>query len=157
MFDYDWFHGNAFREQQEDARARCAFRHFPEISPEEAEASDEFQEFYGDIQTRRLVYLRDGFSYELRELAETPSKSHLLFECEPADDHYKVGAFVVSIPFEEIVRVEVFAVHPSEKPEDNPQITGFRSRHAQAPGEDPAGRPPLAPIHENGQTDDDRG
>ena len=29
--------------------------------------------------------------------------------------------------FEEIVRVEVFAVHPSEKPEDMPVITGFRS------------------------------
>ena len=47
------------------------------------------------------------------------------------DDHYKVGAFVVSLPFEEIVRVEVFAVHPDEKPEDVPQITGFRGHPEQ--------------------------
>jgi hypothetical protein len=44
----------------------------------------------------------------------------------PVDERYKVGAFVVTVPFEEIVRVEVFAVHPTEKPDDLPQITGFR-------------------------------
>jgi hypothetical protein len=77
---------------------------------------------------RSLVYLRDGFSYELKEMVDMESKTHLTFECEPVDDHYKVGAFVVSVPFDEIVRVEVFAVHPSEKPEDMPLITGFRAR-----------------------------
>ena len=55
-------------------------------------------------------------------------KGMLTFECEPVDEQYKVGAFVVSVLFEEIVRVEVFAVHPSEKPEDTPMITGFRNR-----------------------------
>jgi hypothetical protein len=44
------------------------------------------------------------------------------------DDHYKVGSFVVSVPFEDVVRVEVFAVHPQEKPGDAPLITGFRTR-----------------------------
>jgi hypothetical protein len=43
------------------------------------------------------------------------------------DEHYKVGAFVVTVPFDELVRVEVYAVHPSEKPENSPQITGFRA------------------------------
>jgi hypothetical protein len=61
------------------------------------------------------------------------SKSHLVFECAPVDEHYKVGAFVVTVPFEEIVRVEAFAVHPDEKPEDLPQITGFRT--SVEPGE----------------------
>ena len=32
---------------------------------------------------------------------------------------------------EGIVRVEVFAVHPDEKPEDVPQITGFRGHPEQ--------------------------
>ena len=82
--------------------------------------------FVSELEDRTLIYLRDGFSYEVREFAEVSSKSHLAFECEPVDEHYKVGAFVVTVLFEEIVRVEVFAVHPDEKPNDSPQITGFR-------------------------------
>ena len=31
MFNYDWFHGNAFEEQQEEARLRCTFAHFPDL------------------------------------------------------------------------------------------------------------------------------
>lgn len=128
MFDYDWFHGSRYEHQQEEARWRCALRHFPDLHHEQAMENPEFQRFFEAIEVRRLIYLRDGFSYEIRELANVDAKSHLTFECEPVDEHYKVGSFVVSIPFEEIVRVEVFAVHPSEKPEDMPQITGFRSR-----------------------------
>jgi len=37
----------------------------------------------------------------------------------------------VTVPFDDIVRVELFAVHPSEKPEDMPSIKGFSS--AQGP------------------------
>jgi hypothetical protein len=73
------------------------------------------------------VYLREGFSYGAKNIANVPSKSHLVFECVPMDEHYEVGAFVVSLPNEEIVRVEVFAAHPKEKPEEYPMITGFRS------------------------------
>ena len=58
------------------------------------------------------------------------------------DDHYKVGAFVVSVPFEEIVRVEVYAVHPDEKPEDLPQITGFRAHPEQGDFRYPEAKPP---------------
>lgn len=134
MFDYDWFHGSAFAAQKNDARYRCTVRKFPEQDPLTASEDSDVRLFYDGLDTRILLHLRDGFSYEVREIAELDSKSHLTFECEPADDHYKVGAFVVSVPFDDIVRIEVFAVHPSEKPEDTPLITGFRS------GPEPAGR-----------------
>ncbi len=128
MFNYDWFHGVAYQEQRHEARGRCARGHFPDLTPEAAEKNEEFVKFRDELEVRTLVYLRDGFSYELKEMADVQSRSHLTFECEPVDDQYKVGAFVVSVLFDEIVRVEVFAVHPSEKPSDLPQITGFRSQ-----------------------------
>lgn len=125
MFNYDWFHGTPFEQQQEEARRRCLVNRFPERPPDSAE-TEEIIAFRKELQLRTLIYLRDGFSYEVKQIAQVGSKSHLVFECEPVDDQYKVGAFVVTVPFEEIVRVEVFAVHPSEKPDDLPQITGFR-------------------------------
>ena len=128
MFDYDWFHGSAFEQQKEAARWRCALRHFPDVDRSAVDQKEEVCRFKDDLVVRSLVYLRDGFSYELKEMAEVASRSHLTFECEPVDEHYKVGAFVVTVPFDEIVRVEVFAVHASEKPEDMPLITGFRGR-----------------------------
>ncbi len=129
MFNHDWFSGPPYHQQVEEARWRCALRKFPDVDPDEREGDAALMEFYNDLDVRTLIYLRDGFSYEIRDMADVPSKSHLVFECVPVDEHYKVGAFVVTVPFEEIVRVEVFAVHPSEKPEDLPQITGFRSHN----------------------------
>ena len=137
MFNYDWFHGTAFQEQHDEARRRCTHRHFPDRDLARLDEDEELSRFHDDLVVRALVYLRDGFSYELKEMANMESKTHLAFECEPVDEHYKVGAFVVSVPFDEIVRVEVFAVHPSEKPEDMPLITGFRARP-----EGPDGGPP---------------
>ena len=128
MFSFDWFHGTAFQQQQEEARTRCALSHFPDLDRADAAQDAAFSRFFDEIEVRRLLYLRDGFSYEIKQLAAVPAKSHLTFECEPVDEQYKVGSFVVSVPFDEIVRVEVYAVHPAEKPEDMPQITGFRSR-----------------------------
>lgn len=127
MFDYDWFHGPAFEQQKQEARWRCALQHFPDIDPERAREHEELMKFHSGLEERTLVYLRDGFSYELKRIADVNSKSHLVFECVPVDEQYKVGIFVVTVPFEEIVRVEVFAVHSEEKPEDLPQITGFRT------------------------------
>ncbi len=128
MFTYDWFHGPAYEQQWEESRARCTHKRFADLDPETLHENKEAMQFAEDLVVRTLVYLRDGFSYEIKEMAQVDSKTHLTFECEPVDDLYKVGAFVVSVPFDEIVRVEVFAVHRSEKPEDMPLITGFRGK-----------------------------
>lgn len=128
IFNYDWFAGPAFELQKHKARQLCASRKFPDLTPEQTEQSQEYQDFYGKLEVRTLVYLRDGFSYEMRGLVDAGTRSMLTFECEPMDEQYKVGAFVVSVLFEEVVRVEVFAVHPDEKPDDMPAITGFRGR-----------------------------
>ena len=127
MFSYDWFHGEAFDRQRDEATTRCTLQKFPDATRETIDQNDEWRQFRSELDTRRLVYLRDGFSYEVKDLADIGGTSHLVFECEPVDDQYKVGAFVVAVPCEEIARVEVFAVHPSEKPDDMPQITGFRA------------------------------
>jgi hypothetical protein len=137
MFNHDWFNGMPYAQQIDEARWRCTLRHFPDADPETRDENEELLQFFSELDVRTLIYLRDGFSYEVRDIADVPSKSHLVFECVPVDEHYKVGAFVVTVPFEEIVRLEVFAVHPSEKPDDLPQITGFR-----APGEGPEELPP---------------
>lgn len=134
MFDYDWFHGHPFQQQQFEAKQRCAVAHFPDLSPDELDNDPEVSHFLDELEIRKLIYLRDGFSYELKSIAEVASKSHLTFECEPVDEQYKVGSFVVAVPFEDIARVEVFAVHPSEKPEDLPAITGFRTKPEPQPG-----------------------
>lgn len=126
MFNYDWFHGQPFEQQRMEARNRCTMARFSHLDPETAHENKEAAKYHEEIEDRTLIYLRDGFSYEIRGIAEVSSKSHLVFECVPMDEQYKVGAFVVTVPFEEIVRVEVFAVHPGEKPDDMPQITGFR-------------------------------
>ncbi len=139
MFNYDWFHGAPCQQQEEQARKRCVLRRFPKLEWSAVKDNEEAQKFRDKLESRLLIYLRDGFSYEVKELVVVDSKSHLVFECEPVDDQYKVGAFVVTVPFEEIVRVEMFAVHPSEKPDDMPQITGFR--HFQE-GADPKAPPP---------------
>ncbi len=127
MFNYDWFHGPALEQQRTEAKWRCTLLHFPDVDPDTARENEELLEYASKLEDRTLIYLRDGFSYEIKGIAEVETKSHLVFECEPVDEQYKVGAFVVTVPFEEIVRVEVFAVHPSEKPSDLPQITGFRA------------------------------
>lgn len=128
MFDFDWFHGPQFQEQQDEAKWRCALRRFPDLTRDDAGDNEEFRTFWESLKTRTLVYLRDGFSYELKEVADVSSKAHLTFECEPVDDHYKVGAFIISLPFDDLVRVEVFAVPADEMPDEAPAITGFRSR-----------------------------
>jgi hypothetical protein len=145
MFHYDWFHGPAFEQQKEEARWRCALKRFRDVDREHAGDHEELMKFRSELEERTLIYLRDGFSYEVKEIADVSSKAHLVFECVPVDDQYKVGNFVVTVPFDEIVRVEVFAVHPSEKPEDMPQITGFRSFPEPAEHKHPeikTGKPP---------------
>ncbi|MCH7840460.1 MAG: hypothetical protein IID38_09550 [Planctomycetes bacterium] len=131
MFNYDWFHGAPYQTHIEEAKLLCTRYKFPDLDPEQRTTSEEPVQYKTELEARTLIYLRDGFSYEVKGIADVASKSHLVFECVPVDERYKVGAFVVTVPFDEIVRVEVFAVHPSEKPDDLPQITGFRSHPEQ--------------------------
>jgi len=126
-FTYDWFTGPAFQRQKEESRDRCARKKFAHLSADQARTDPQYQAFHSALEVRTLIYLRDGFSYEMKQIVDVGLCGLLTFECEPIEEQYKVGSFVVSVLFEEIVRVEVFAVHPSEKPEDIPLITGFRS------------------------------
>lgn len=141
MFNYDWFYGQPYQQQVHEAKRRCAKARFQDADPKNRDDKEKIRTFESELEARTLMYLRDGFSYEIRELADVGSKSHLVFECVPVDEHYKVGAFVVTVPFEEIVRVEVFAVHSSEKPDDLPQITGFRGGPEQPDYKHPDGKP----------------
>ena len=131
MFDYDWFHGQQFHEQRSEAKLRCGLRRFPKLTRENADQDPDFMKLFDSLGVRTLIYLRDGFSYEFKDFADVESKSHLTFECEPVDDQYKVGAFVISVPFEDVVRVEIYAVPPDEMPVELPPITGFKARADQ--------------------------
>lgn len=140
MFSYEWFYGSPLTQQQQIARWRCMHKRFPEAPASPEALTGDARRFYDEIETRTVVYLRDGFSYEVADVIDAESKSQLMFECAAVEEAFKVGSFVVTAPFEEVARVEVFAVHASEKPEDAPQITGFRKG---AVGHEP-GPPPLA-------------
>jgi hypothetical protein len=132
LFNHDWWFGGAFAARIEEARRRCARHHFPGLGAEALEKNRDYQMFLKDVEARTILYLRDGFSYEVKEIISLGTAGSLSFECTPADEAYKVGAFVVTVPFDDIVRVEVFAVHGKEKPEDMPSIKGFSS--TQGPG-----------------------
>lgn len=125
MFNYDWFHGDGLRRQVEEAKRRCGQKKFPQSKAGNGTA--EYHEYLQQLETRIILYLKDGLSYEMKELAEIGTSSALAFECQPVDEQYQVGAFVVLVPFEDISRVEVFAVHPDEKPSDSLRIPGFRA------------------------------
>lgn len=128
MFNYDWFHGPGLRRQIDEAKRRCTARRFPDPKVGRNGGSDpEHQRYFDALETRTILYLRDGLSYEMREMVDIGISSALAFECVPVDENYQVGAYVIVVPFEDIARVEVFAVHPDEKPQDNIRIPGFRA------------------------------
>jgi hypothetical protein len=128
MFNYDWFHGDGLRRQIDEAKNRCTARKFPEATP--GNGSPECSQYWESLETRIIVYLKDGLSYEMREMADIGTSSALAFECVPVDENYQVGAYVIVVPFEDVARVEVFAVHPDEKPQDNIRIPGFNKASA---------------------------
>ena len=132
-FSNDWWYGGAYADRVDMAKGRCARGHFPDLNPDKAERNKAYTEFLRQLEARTILYLRDGFSYEVKELIQHPTTATLTFECMPADESYKVGCFVVTVPYEDIVRVEIFAVHPDEKPEDMPSIKGFGSAQGQPP------------------------
>lgn len=125
MFTYEWFHDGGLQRQTEEARVRCALKKFPDVSRDNG--SGEYRDYLDELETRTILYLKDGLSYEMREIVDIGIKSALSFECTPVDENYQVGAYVIIVPFEDIARVEVFAVHPDEKPQENIRIPGFRS------------------------------
>lgn len=136
-FNFDWWFDSPYRDRTDEARRRCAMNHFSNLSPEKAEKDKKFKKFIEELEVRTIVYLRDGFSYEIKDIIEQPTTTTMTFECMPADEAYKVGCFVVTVPFDDIVRVEVFAVHPTEKPEDMPSIKGFASAQMSPPPPQP--------------------
>ncbi len=135
MFNFDWFHGPGLLRQVEEAKRRCAAKKFPESRRDEAgNGNTECQQYMDELETRIILYLKDGLSYEMREIADIGISSALAFECVPVDENYQVGAYVIVVPFEDIARVEVFAVHPDEKPQENIRIPGFRTAPTDGPG-----------------------
>jgi hypothetical protein len=131
MFNYDWFHGPGLQRQIDEAKNRCAAKHFPGTRPNNGENSKKFEKFRNELETRVILYMKDGLTYEMKEMADLGMSSALAFECTPVDESYQVGAYVIVVPFEDIARVEVFAVHPSEKPQENIRIPGFRANAAE--------------------------
>ncbi len=128
MFNFDWFHGPGLIRQTEEAKLRCTAHKFPDVRERKSgNGSTECQRYLGALETRTILYLKDGLSYEMKEIADIGVNSALAFECVPVDENYQVGAYVIVVPFEDIARVEVFAVHPDEKPQETIRIPGFRS------------------------------
>lgn len=125
MFNYDWFHGSGLPRQIEEAKRRCALKRYPDADPNNG--SREYLDYLNELETRTILYLKDGLSYEMKEMVDIGTSSALAFECLPVDEAYQAGAFVVLVPFEDIGRVEVFAVHPDDKPQENLRIPGFRA------------------------------
>ncbi len=120
-YNYDWWFRGVYQQHIDEAKRRCAANRHPGMKPD----SKAFREFVDGLEVRTVVYLRDGFSYEIKELVTRETSTTITFECMPADEAYRVGCFIVSAPFEDIARVEIFAVHAKEKPEDNVSIKGF--------------------------------
>jgi hypothetical protein len=129
MFNYDWFHRGGLTRLIDEAKRRCTERRFAELPSATPSERDEFR---NQLEHRVILYLKDGLTYEMREIADVGMSSALAFECVPVDDNYKVGAIVLIVPFDDLARVEVFAVHPDDKPTENVKIPGFRSGAADS-------------------------
>lgn len=125
LFDYDWWRGEGYKRQVDEARFRCTRAKFPNVDVGKVPPDGPAHRFMNELEARTFLYLRDSAVYEVIALVDVTS--HVVFECRPVDEAYRSGAFVVAVPFDEIARVEIFAVHPTEKPEDNPMIKGFGS------------------------------
>ena len=69
------------------------------MDPGNGSVSKEDREYSAALETRIILYLKDGLSYEMKEMADLGTSSALAFECQPVDESYQVGAFVVLVPF----------------------------------------------------------
>ncbi|MCK6485534.1 MAG: hypothetical protein HUU22_06940 [Phycisphaerae bacterium] len=135
VFNHDWWYGGGFERQVRLARECCTAVKFPDYAPAgKAKATPEVAKYCEELETRTMVYLRDGLSYEIKRLVDKKTTAYLSFECVAVEDAYKVGAFIVSVPFDEVCRVETFAVHPSDRPDQAPAIKGFGGRRPPSAG-----------------------
>ena len=132
MFNYDWFHSGGLKRQVDEARNRCAGKKFPNVRNSNGKPPADYTAYRDALETRVVLYLKDGLTYEMKEMADIGISSAMAFECVPVDENYQVGAYVIVVPFEDIARVEVFAVHPDEKPTENLRIPGFRSSGSES-------------------------
>ncbi len=135
MFNHDWWHSPDRQFQIDQAQLRCLKRRFPEADSLDVPPDSDAGRFLAELETHTIVWLRDGFSYEIGELIDAPTKSFFVCEVMPIEESWQPAGFVVYLPFEDIVRVEVFAIHPSEKPRETPHITGFRASPEGTPRE----------------------
>jgi len=135
MFDYEWFHQGGLQRLVDEARTRCARKKFPEENGKNGDAAPDYHAYRDSLETRTILYIRDGLTYEMKEITDVCTTRALAFECVPVDENYKVGAIVIVTPYEDIARVEVFAVSPEEKPQDNIRIPGFRAAATDMRGE----------------------
>jgi hypothetical protein len=126
MFTFDWFHRGGLDKLQSAARQRCAEHKFSDEAGG-ADGSSELGDYMSGLETRTIIYMKDGLTYEVRAIIDLDSTAGLVFECVPVDENYRVGAIVIVAPFEDIARVEIFAVHPDEKPQESFKIPGFRA------------------------------
>jgi hypothetical protein len=155
MFNFDWFHHGGLTRLIEEAKTRCARRKYPptddaaaaaaarkarpqphkknnDTEPGRDPAREKYEAFRSALAIRIILYMKDGLTYEMKEMVDIGMSSALTFECTPVDENYKVGAIVLIVPFEDIARVEVFAVHPDDRPQENLRIGGFRSAAAES-------------------------
>ncbi len=77
MFNYDWFHGVGLERQVEEARKRCAKVKFPDVDPDNGRVSKEYGEYRAALETRIILYLKDGLSYEMKEMVDLGTSSAL--------------------------------------------------------------------------------
>lgn len=130
MFDFDWFHRGGLAGLKQEAKRRCALKKYPLEAGQNGEDETRRADFMSDLYTRVIIYMKDGLTYEVRDITDLGQTQALAFECVPVDDSYKAGAIVIVTPYDDIARVEVFAVHPDEKPEEILRIPGFRTASA---------------------------
>ncbi|RMF82009.1 MAG: hypothetical protein D6744_06475 [Planctomycetota bacterium] len=126
MFNHDWFHNGGLQRMIEEARRRCAAHKFPDAD-RNGNGDAELRSYLDALETRTILYMKDGLTYEVHEILDIGNTAALAFECVPVDENYRVGSIVIVAPYDDIARVEVFAVHPDDKPQEQFRIHGFRA------------------------------
>ncbi len=75
LFHYDWWFGEGLATQVDEARIRCMKRRFPDADPQNLPEDSDAGKFLAELEHRVILYLRDGFTYELGATIETFDKS----------------------------------------------------------------------------------